>query len=192
MKFHIIIDHPWEKSFNHSVLGAFTDGINPKHHEIDILDLNKEKFNPILTENELALYSQGKYLDPKVKEYQDRLMQADYLVLIFPIWWLIMPAALKGWMDKVLLPGFAFTKDQVPKPSLGHIQGATIFTTTGMPDDYHRSEYNNALEWVLGKGTLKFCGIDPVEWLNFGDTGFVSREKHIEWLDFVKNYATKF
>lgn len=191
MKVHIIIDHPWDRSFNYSVMGAFIEGLAENQHEVDVLDLNKDGFNPIISEQELALYAQGGFLDPKVKEYQDRLTTCEHVVFIFPIWWNVMPAALKGWMDKVLLPGFAFTTDQVPEPLLGHIRGATVLTTTGTPDQYHREEYNNALEWVLNKGTLEFCGITPVNWFNFGNTGFASREKHSEWLVFVKEYARK-
>jgi putative NADPH-quinone reductase len=99
------------------------------------------------------------------------------------------PAPLKGWMDKVLLPGFALTTDQVPAPLLTYIRGATVLTTTGTPDEYHRREYNNALVGVLCKGTLEFCGVSPVNWLNFGDTGFASRAEHAGWLKKVEQYA---
>jgi len=95
---------------------SFIEGIKENKNCFDVLDLNKEKFNPIMSEEELAAYSQGKSFDPKIKEYQERLIKSDYLVMIFPIWWMIMPARLKGWMDKVLLPGFTFTTDQEPKP----------------------------------------------------------------------------
>ncbi|MCJ7694667.1 MAG: NAD(P)H-dependent oxidoreductase, partial [Anaerolineaceae bacterium] len=145
----------------------------------------------IISEEELAVYSSGGVKDPKVKEYQDRLLEAQHLVLIFPIWWNVMPARLKGWMDKVLLPGFAFTPDQVPAPLLNHIQRASIFTTSGSPDDYHRKEYNKALEWVLSKGTLEFCGIKQVKLFNFGETGFAPRKKHEAWLEFVRDYSSK-
>jgi putative NADPH-quinone reductase len=56
-------------------------------------------------------------------------------------------------------------------------------------DEYHRSEFHNALEWVLSKGTLNFCGIEPVTWLNFGEAGVAGRERHDEWLKKVKQYA---
>ena len=189
MHFHIIIDHPWDQSFNHTVLTAFTEGLAKNLHTFDVLDLNKEGFNPIISEEELAIYSSGGILDPKVKEYQKRLLAAQQLVLIFPIWWNVMPARLKGWMDKVLLPGFAFTTDQVPAPLLNHIQQASIFTTTGTPDKYHREEYNNALEGVLCKGTLEFCGVQQVNWYNFGETGFAPRKKHEDWIEFVLDYS---
>jgi len=191
MKFHIIIDHPWSGSFNYAILHSFIEGIKEDRNDFDVLDLNKEIFNPIMSEEELAAYSQGMSFDPKIKEYQERLIWSDYLVMIFPIWWMIMPARLKGWMDKVLLPGFAFTTDQEPKPLLNHITGATIFTTTAVPDDFHRKEFNNALESVLCKGTLNFVGIQEIEWLNFGDTGFTNQAKHKEWLKFVREYGRK-
>ena len=186
MNFHVIIDHPWQKSFNFAVLKTVSETIIENKHMIDILDLNRETFDPVMREEELALYTDGGYLDPKVKEYQDRLLKADRVIFIFPIWWNVMPVMLKGWMDKVLLPGFAFTTDQVPAPLLNHIQGATVLTTTGTPDEFHRTEYHNALDNLFCKGTLEFCGISPVRWLNFGDTGFTTRENHSQWLTSVK------
>ena len=191
MNFHIIIDHPWEGSFNFAILDSVIKGIKEKNKNFDVLDLNRENFNPVMSEKELALYAQGKFLDPKVKEYQKRLINSDYLIFIFPIWWNVMPVMLKGWMDKVLLPGFAFTTDQVPQPLLKKITGASVLTTTGTPDEYHRKEYNNALKWVLCEGTLKFCGINKITWLNFGDAGFTTREKHNQWIKTVGNHITE-
>jgi putative NADPH-quinone reductase len=189
MNVHLIIDHPWPGSFNYAVLYEFTAGLQEVGHSVDVLDLNQDQFNPVISEAELAGYSQGISLDPKINLYQQRLSACDHLVLVFPIWWNVMPARLKGWMDKVLLPGYAFTTDQVPQPMLGHIKGATVLTTTGSPDAYHHETYHDALKWVLCTGTLEFCGIQPVKWLNFGDTGFAERAKHVEWLRFVKGYA---
>lgn len=199
MKFHIIIDHPWQGSFNFAILESITKVLKENGQEFDLLDLNREDFNPVFSEKELAVYAEGKILDPIVKEYQQRLKAAEYLIFIFPIWWNVMPAMLKGWMDKVLTPGFAFTTGQVPSPLLNHIKGATVVTSTGSPDDFHRKEYNNALKWVFCEGTLKFCGVENITWLNFGETGFVSREKHAQWIksiekavhDLIQEYASK-
>lgn len=192
MDFLIVIDHPWEKSFNHAVLAAFKEGLDPADHTVDIIDLNQDAFNPVFSEAELARYGEGVVLDSQVAAYQSRIAASDYLVLIFPIWWNVMPARMKGWLDKVFTPGFAFTTGQVPEPLLGHIQGATVLTTTGVPDEQHREEYHNALHWVLCKGVLAFCGISPVAWLNFGETGFAPRADHAAWLDEVRTYARRF
>ena len=191
MKFHLIIDHPIRNSFNYAIMHSFIDGLEANQHEVDILDLQEENFNPVMSTKELQVYSQGGFIDPKVGEYQLRLKNADHLVFFFPIWWMVMPARLKGWMDKVLLPGFAFSTDTFPIPLLTHISAATIFTTTAVTDEFHRKEFNNALEWVLCKGTLNFVGIKNVTWLNFGESGFTSREKHTAWLKYVKTCATQ-
>lgn len=186
MRVHIIIDHPWKDSFNYVILSVLSETLQETGHSVDVLDLNQDGFDPTFTQEELALYSEGVSLDPKVKDYQLRLLNTDYLVMIFPIWWNLMPARLKGWMDKVLLPGFAFTKGQFPEPLLNHINGGLILTTSGAPDEVVRETYHNVIDWALCKGTLEFCGISPVVWHNFGDTGFASHEDHQAWLGFVK------
>ncbi|MFP4644633.1 MAG: NAD(P)H-dependent oxidoreductase [Spirochaetales bacterium] len=192
MNVHIIIDHPRKDSFNHAVLDAFVAGLRSGGHTTDVLDLNAEEFDPIFSHEELAAYARGESsTDPVVPGYQKRLASADHLAMIFPIWWSIMPVRLKGWMDKVLRPGFAFTEGEVPEPLLGHIHGATILTTSGAPDDIQRMASDNGLEGVLCKGALGFCGISPAKWLNFGGAGAVSREEHAAWLKRVHEYGAR-
>ena len=191
MKIHLIIDHPDSNSFNHSIMNAFIKGIDTSRHSLDILDLHADHFNPGMNKEEIAGYGRGEWLDPQVHDYQQRLRSADYLALFFPIWWIVMPAMMKGWMDKVLLPGFAFTKGANPDPLLTHIKTAAIFTTTAVDDETHHKNFNNALDWVLCKGTLNFIGISDTRWLNFGETGIASPEKHQAWLEHVKNFTAK-
>lgn len=85
MKFHIIIDHPWSGSFNFAIMHSFIEGIEENRNDFNVLDLNKEDFDPIMSEKELAGYSQGVSFDPKIKEYQEHLIKSDHLVMIFPI-----------------------------------------------------------------------------------------------------------
>lgn len=191
MKIHTIIDHPWRGSFNFAILEAFSEGLDQAGHSIDVLDLNQDEFDPVFSPAELALYAQGGSLDPKIGNYQQRLMAADYLAMIFPIWWYIMPARLKGWMDKVLLPGFAFSKGQFPEPMLNHIKGAMILTTSAVSTEVIRDIYHNTIDWVLSKGTLAFCGVSVVTWHNFGETGFASKEDHETWLNFIRDCGSE-
>lgn len=191
MRVHILIDHPRRGSYNYAVLEAFATGLRAAGHTSDILDLNADEFDPVFSQEELAAYAEGHSTDPMVPAYQERLGSAEYLAMIFPIWWNVMPARLKGWMDKVLRPGFAFTEGANPQPLLGHIRGATILTTSGAPDDIQRKVTDNGLEGVLCEGALGFCGISPAEWRNFGGAGVVSREEHSAWLKRVEEYARK-
>jgi putative NADPH-quinone reductase len=185
MRVMAIIDHPRPDSFNHAILGAAVDGLRSAGHEVDVLDLNAERFDPVMRVEELAVYTAGKWLDPKVGEYQGRLDKADYLYLVFPVWWESMPALLKGFFDKVLLPGWAFAEEDF-SPLLGHIRGATVITTMGAPKAVHTSVVP-----ALCKGTLEACGVGPTRWINFLEVGNVSVGQRAEWLAQVEEGARK-
>ena len=101
MKVMIIYAHPYDKSYNHAILQSTLEGLKEGNHEIDLLDLNKDGFNPVMTSEDLYAASIKKPVDPKVIEYQSCIEAADHLVFIFPIWYESVPAILKGFLDKV-------------------------------------------------------------------------------------------
>jgi putative NADPH-quinone reductase len=92
----------------------------------------------VLHVHELAVYSQGKFFDPKVAEYQRRIAQADHLIYLFPVWWEVMPAMLKGFFDKVFLPEWAFRESDAA-PLLTHIKTGAAITTMGAPKPIYTS-----------------------------------------------------
>jgi NAD(P)H dehydrogenase (quinone) len=192
MNFLLVIDHPNQNSFNYQVMHHFIKGIQANQHTFDICDLEKDQFNPVMSIKDLEKYAAGGFTDENIESYQRQIMSADYLVFFFPVWWIAPPARLKGWMDKVLLPNFAFTEGQIPQPLLSHIQKAIFFTTTGVSDDVFQKEFGSAFRLVFDKGVFQFCGIQDMEWFNCGDVGFASRQKHTEWLTFVQSFAEKF
>ena len=98
----IVFAHPWNRSFNKAILDKVVEKLDETKEKYTIIDLNKDKFNPVMTEEELSLYSQGKSIDPLVEKYQKILKNTDELILVFPIWWMSMPAILKGFFDKYL------------------------------------------------------------------------------------------
>lgn len=160
MRFMIIIDHPWKNSFNHAILARITARLESRGHAVDVLDLHDEDFDPVMHVDELAVYKQGKTLDPAIGGYQARVNQADHLIFVFPVWWEVMPALLKGWIDKVFLPEWAFTEADAA-PLLTFIKTATAITTMGAPEVIHTS-----VERMLLKGVLEFCGVTETFWLN--------------------------
>ncbi len=184
-----VIDHPWSESFTYAVHHAFVTGAERSGHTVRTIDLNAIGFNPVVTVEELSLYQSGTSSDPVILEHQQLLREAEHVALFYPVWWMVMPARLKGWFDRVLLPGFAFAPGEVPKPLLTHISTATVLTTTGAPDDVHRSLYSGPTQSVVCDGTLAFCGIQSTTWLNFGLAGVASPEDHEAWLEQVRQYA---
>lgn len=182
MRVLVTIDHPWSQSFNHAILAGVEETLAAGGHEIDLLNLHDDNFNPVLQERELAVYEKGEFLDPKVGSYQKRIKAAEHLVFIFPVWWEVMPALLKGFFDKVFLPGWAFDGSDAT-PLLTHISGATVITTMGAPKVIHTS-----VEAVLCKGILGFCGISNYKWFNLCDIPNTTKDQRAAYLNEIAEY----
>lgn len=166
MKSLIIYAHPWDGSFNYHVLETVKEKLVNSGREIDVIDLNKDNFNPVMTASDLKVFSEGKYADPLAENYVERLINADELVLIFPIWWYGEPAILKGFYDKVLLKGQVYEDN--PDNSLKGLlksKRATIITTANI-DKKIFSYLGDPIQNVLANGILKSVGINNVTWIH--------------------------
>ena len=89
----IIIAHPDPDSFCHALLNSFVDGAKSENHDVHIIDLYKDQFNPIISLDEMR----GNITDPIIENYQKQIKNADCLVFIYPIFWFRAPAILEGW-----------------------------------------------------------------------------------------------
>ena len=99
-KIFVVYAHYSDESFNASIKTTFTETAKEKGHEIDCVDLYKEKFEPVFS---------GEKPDDVVLDHQRRIDKSDTIVLIAPIWNFRMPAIMEGWIDKVLSPPWAFS-----------------------------------------------------------------------------------
>jgi NAD(P)H dehydrogenase (quinone) len=108
MLVHIINAHPCPNSFGGAIHRHIVEVLVVNGHQIDDLDLYAERFDPVLTSRERDVYFDPAANLTGVKTYVERLRSAEALVLCFPTWWYGMPAILKGWFDRVWLPGVAF------------------------------------------------------------------------------------
>ncbi len=102
----LINGHPDKESFNYSLSEAYRNGVqksNAQDRETRIRDLD---FNPNLAFG----YRKRTELEPDLLEAQALIKWADHIVWVFPVWWGSVPAIMKGFLDRVLLPGFAFQK----------------------------------------------------------------------------------
>jgi NAD(P)H dehydrogenase (quinone) len=91
-------------------------GLTGRGHQVDDLDLYAERFEPVLTLTEREGYFEVGANLSSVERYVERLCAAEALVLCFPTWWYGMPAILKGWFDRVWLPGVAFSSPAAGGP----------------------------------------------------------------------------
>ncbi len=108
MKFLVVLAHPLPESFAASVARSVRETLEASGHPVDFLDLYADDFDPRLTAAERASYFTGSYDHSAVDPYVARLKSADGLILVFPQWWFNLPAILKGFIDRVFVPGVAF------------------------------------------------------------------------------------
>lgn len=184
----IIFAHPWHGSFNKSILNSVTETLDNKKNEYTIIDLNKDKFNPVMTEEELALYSQGKSIDPLVEKYQEILKRTDELILIFPIWWMSMPAILKGFFDKILLKNFAYESAKYGiRGLLTNIKTAKIITTAEAPKFLlHISGFG----FTIKKANLGGIGVKNTKWIHYSLRAKGKAEDRKQFLEKVKKFVS--
>jgi len=127
----VIFAHPVPESFSAALHRKVLDTLDGRGWEIDDLDLNAEGFNPVLSCEERRNYHAPNNRDP-VQPYVDRLLAAQALVLVFPVWNYGYPAILKGFFDRVFLPDLSFKmQDGLVKPGLTHIRKLAAVTTYG-------------------------------------------------------------
>jgi putative NADPH-quinone reductase len=132
MNILVLYAHPVETSFNAALHGVIVERLRAKGHTVDDCDLYAEGFDPRLTRAERAGYQSVPANIENVNCYVERLLRAEALVLSFPVWNYGYPAILKGFFDRVFLPGVSFEMvDGEAKPNLHNIRKVVAVTTYG-------------------------------------------------------------
>lgn len=188
MNILLIYAHPSDKSFNHATKEAFIKGAKKAGHTVDLIDLYKDKFNPVLMDT-----NPRAELSKDVLLYQERIMKADWLAFIYPTFWYRTPAILAGWLDRVFTSYFAYK--YVPtifgsfKRPIGllPVKKAVVIESYGGPGWYYRYLFRS-LPWIGFKSILKFCGIKkfihhPNYYVPFGTDEM--RKKYLESVERV-------
>jgi putative NADPH-quinone reductase len=180
MKILIINGHPDIESFNFALAesykkGAIVSGADVK--EINIRELN---FNPNLQFG----YRKRTELEPDLIDAQEKIRWAEHFVWIYPVWWGSIPAIMKGFIDRVFLPGFAFQKreNSVWWDKLLKNKSARIISTLDLPAWYYWLVYRQPSHNAIKKLTLQFCGISPVSVTTIGPIRLSKETYRQNWL----------
>lgn len=181
----IVFSHPWHGSFNKVILDTITSRLDKENKPYAIIDLHKDNFNPVFSEEELSVYNQGKALDPLVLKYQEIIRQSHEMIFIFPNWWNTMPAILKGFFDKVLLKDFAFNYEGGFNPLL-NINKSLVITTSEKPSP----NFKNVVEKGFIGDMLNPVGIRNTAWLSCEGTSKGTDEDRRNFLKKVEIYLT--
>ncbi|MET9933301.1 MULTISPECIES: NAD(P)H-dependent oxidoreductase [unclassified Streptomyces] len=198
MRVLLVLDHPYtltsaenaphRRSFTAAVAAAAVRGATAAGHEVDVIDLAADGFSPVMTREDLVAWRRGAVVDPLVGDYQRRLLAADHLVFAFPVWWEAMPAATKGFLDRVLTKGVVFAERPGAKgnpfrnlmPRLG---GVTVLSVMTTPDKAYRWWYRDPLTKILFRGTFGKIGVGNLRWINFDRVAGKTPEQRRRLLD---------
>lgn len=132
MRALVLFAHPCPESFSAALHTRVVETLEARGWEVDDLDLNAEGFQPVLTEAERRGYHEEPDNIGPVAQYVDRVRAAQAMVMVFPVWNFGYPAILKGFLDRVFLPGVSFRlEDGKVKPNLTHIRKLAAVTTYG-------------------------------------------------------------
>ncbi|MEN0001655.1 MAG: NAD(P)H-dependent oxidoreductase [Pseudomonadota bacterium] len=160
MRVLVLHAHPVAESYNGFLHRLIVERLRAQNHEVDDCDLYAEDFDPRLSREErLGYHEIGPNIEP-VRAYVDRLRAADALVMSYPVWNFGYPAILKGFFDRVFLPGVSFNiVDGKVRPCLHNIKKVGVVTTYGgsrtravLVGDPPRKAVNRVLRVIVKPG----------------------------------------
>ena len=137
MKVLVVLAHPNPDSFSHAIVDRVVSTLANREHSVSVIDLYGLDYSPALTRTELAAYPTSEpAIDPMVIEHTRLIQECSTIVFVYPTWWSSMPAILKGWIDRTMLPGIAFSVDPATlklQPGLTNVRRLIGITTFGGP-----------------------------------------------------------
>ena len=182
MRILIIDGHPDPRPqrFLHALARAYGAGAEAAGHEVKTIAVGAMDFSLLRTAED---FQNGKP-PPSIEEAQQKIIWADHLLILFPLWLGAMPAVLKAFFEQTLRPGVAFAaakKGRFPKKLL---RGKTsrIVVTMGMPGFFYRFYFRAHSLKSLEKNVLAFCGIKPVGSSVIGMIEGMSAKQRANWL----------
>lgn len=190
MKSIVIINgHPDKESFNTALAEAYKKGAVQSTQHVTEIIVSDLKFNPNLQYG----YRKRMELEPDLLEAWEKIKQADHLVWIHPVWWGGLPAILKGFIDRLFLPGLSFKpkKNSVWWVKLLTGKTARIITTMDQPGWYYWLIYGRPSINALKKSTLEFCGVKPVAVTCLGIIKTSDQKQREKWLSKVYQLGLK-
>lgn len=176
----IINGHPNENSFCSALAQSYAKGAKGAGNQVSVLNVRELKFNPDLSNG----FNAEQLLEPDLKKAQEQLTWAEHVVVVHPVWWGSVPALLKGFFDRVLLPGFAFKYkknspmwDKLLSGKTGH-----VIYTSDTPIFIYNWFFGAPSVNMVKKRVLQFCGISSVKVTGIGPIRNSTEPFRSEWL----------
>lgn len=202
MKPYIVLAHHEPQSFSGALKDAAIDVFASKGIETQLSDLYHMGFKPTANWSDFLSPRNPDYLKygaeqrhayengnlaPDIVIEQQKLLESDLVIFIFPMWWHSVPAILKGWFDRVLTPGFSYGKNQTfANGPLKGKRAMLVFTTGAEQERYESEEDLGILEHhlhAIEHGTLRYCGMDILPYYAAWQPAHVSPEQREQYLN---------
>lgn len=163
MKTVIIFDHPYTAAASHNVphqrafLAALCAQVQQQlveqHDQVTLIDLHAEHFDPVMSADELSRWRQGVPVNDQVARYQQQLLTAERIIFMFPLWWEVMPAMTKGFLDKVYAKGILYQAQNM-HTKLVQQPRIDVITTMSTPVPLYRWLFGAPILKMLQRGTF--------------------------------------
>lgn len=158
----VVVAHPSADSYCRALAARAVAGLRAAGHDVVVLDLYDEGFRVAMTAEERhAYHGDEPIVDPMVARHADVVTRAEALVFVYPTWWSGLPAILKGWLERVLVPGVGFRFDERSgkvRPGLGQVRRIVGISSYGSPRSYVRLINDNGRR-TLTRALRLSCGV---------------------------------
>ncbi len=185
----ILLGHADPTSFNAAIARAYADAFVAAGGEATIVPLGELRFDPVLRHG----YRLPQELEPDLRMLRAQIEDADLLAWVFPTHWASPPAVIRAVVDRLFVPGWAFSYAPGKALPIGLLAGrsARVLTTMDSPSWWYSLWHQRSIHGAFVRATLRFVGLAPVETSVLYKTRTRTPEQRARWLDQVRAMAAK-
>lgn len=183
----LILAHPRKDSLCGALATAYKQGAAESGADLREMTLADEDYDL----NVIHHSPRQQLMEASIKKAQELITWAEHIVFVYPTWWGTMPALLKGFLDRVLMPGYAFNETEHAGQYEQLLQGRTaeLLVTMDTPPWVYRWIYRQPGHNAMKRSTLGFCGIRPTRIATFGPVKDSPETTRAEWLEQARRAA---
>lgn len=185
----VVLGHPDKNSFCGALAEAYAKGARESGCEVRKLEIGELKFDPTLWKG----YNEIQELEPYLVKAQELIQWSNHMVFVYPNWWGTMPALMKGFFDRALLPGFAFKyrNNSVFWDKLLTGRTAHLMVTMDTPPWFYRWVFGRPGHNQMKRTILGFCGIKTTRITEFYPIKGSAPQKREDWIAMAKEFGSK-
>ena len=197
MKTVIVFDHPYtaaasenmphNRSFCAALCKRVRLQLEKQGEEVDLMDLHADGFDPVMSAADLANWRRGVPMDSQVADYQDRIREANRIVFIFPVWWELMPAMTKGFIDKVYAKNVLYDQGDGTHMAtrLRRDTRVVVMTVMSTSKGLYKTVFGKPVVKALQRGTFSKTGLRNFSWMSYSGVDRLSPEQREKLLESV-------